>query len=181
MTASSTEPLTHPSPVSGLRLLPAPASAPPYDDEAPTGGPGLRLVPPLPPEAQVLRSEPPAQDPWAVATRTPAEVLPGSRAFAHALVQVVLEVLAGVRPLRQLQRDTTPELYARLQAGLPVGPRSCGPRPDGRSVRSLHVQERPEGVAEVCATVDRGGRAVALALRLEGLDGRWRCTDLAGV
>jgi hypothetical protein len=45
----------------------------------------------------------------------------------------------------------------------------------------LHVQERPEGVVEVCATVQRGGRVAALALRLEGFDGRWRCTVLQGV
>jgi len=48
-------------------------------------------------------------------------------------------------------------------------------------VRSLHLQERPEGVVEVCATVQRGTRAGAFALRLEGLDGRWRCTELLGV
>jgi hypothetical protein len=49
------------------------------------------------------------------------------------------------------------------------------------AVRSLHVQERPEGVAEVCATVRRGPRMAAIALRLEGIGGRWCCTELAGV
>jgi hypothetical protein len=47
-------------------------------------------------------------------------------------------------------------------------------------VRSVHVQERPEGVAEVCATVHRNGRAGAVALRLEGRNGAWRCTELVG-
>jgi hypothetical protein len=47
-------------------------------------------------------------------------------------------------------------------------------------VRSVHVQERPDGVAEVSATVRRGGRYAAVALRLEGVDGQWRCTELAG-
>jgi len=60
-------------------------------------------------------------------------------------------------------------------------PRSVGPRPGAQAVRSLHLQERPEGVVEVCATVQRGTRASAFALRLEGLDGRWRCTELLGV
>jgi hypothetical protein len=48
-------------------------------------------------------------------------------------------------------------------------------------VRSLHVQQRPEGVAEVCATVRRGERTAAIARRLEGVGGRWCCTDLAGL
>ena len=39
----------------------------------------------------------------------------------------------------------------------------------------------PEVVAEVCATVRRGERTSAIALRLEGISGRWCCTDLAGL
>jgi len=45
-------------------------------------------------------------------------------------------------------------------------------------VRSLHVSEPADGVAEVAASVRRGPRCTALALRLEGLDGRWQCTAL---
>lgn len=171
----------------GLRLVPAPTSAPPYDDELVDGRPVLRLVP-------ALRSAPthavPGDAPldhaesWLAASRTPTAALPPARAVATVLLQGMLEVLAGVRPLKQLQRDTTAELYARLQSSLESDPgrgQGGAARPNGRSVRSVHVQERPEGVAEVCATVVRGGRTAALALRLEGLDGRWRCTELAGV
>jgi hypothetical protein len=35
-----------------------------------------------------------------------------------------------------------------------------------------------DGVAEVSAVARRGGRAHAVAARLEGIDGRWRCTAL---
>jgi hypothetical protein len=45
-------------------------------------------------------------------------------------------------------------------------------------VRSLHVSEPADGVAEVCALVRRGGRSTAVALRLEGMDGRWKCTAI---
>ena len=86
-----------------------------------------------------------------------------------------------MRPLKQLQRDTTLELYARLSEALSARPVPRGNRPALQAVRSLHVQARPEGVAEVCATIRRGSQLVALALRLEGQDGRWRCTDLIGV
>jgi hypothetical protein len=34
------------------------------------------------------------------------------------------------------------------------------------------------GIAEVSVVVDDGRRARALAMRLEGADGRWRCTEL---
>ena len=198
MTAQPTEHLLldpHPA----LRLLPAPSSAPPYDDELPdapalrvvgmaprrvlpTAGPtpGAAAAPSVPAHSPRL-SEAQELDAWLAAERTPTSALPASRGHARALVQVLLEVLAGVRPVSQLRRETSSELYAVLEATVAGHPRTSGPRPDGRAVRSIHVQERPEGVVEVCATVLRAGRAGALALRLEGLDGRWRCTQLAGL
>ena len=58
---------------------------------------------------------------------------------------------------------------------------AAGARPVTGAVRSLHVQEHADGVAEVCATVRRGQRMAAVALRLEGLSGRWTCTELTCV
>ncbi|MCW2679085.1 MAG: hypothetical protein JWM62_486, partial [Frankiales bacterium] len=113
--------------------------------------------------------------------RTPVSDLPPARPVAHALVQGLLEVLAGVRPVSQLQRGTTPELFLQLEQVVHGRPRPVGARPVTGAVRSLHVQERPEGVAEVCATVRRGPRMAAIALRLEGIGGRWCCTELAGI
>lgn len=170
-----------------LRLLPVPVSEPPYDDELPVRlaapataplGPlrglapaPLRLVPALPP---VVGDE---DGP----VRTPVSDLPPARPVARALVQGLLEVLAGVRPVSQLQRSTTPELFLQLEQVVHGRPRATGARPVTGAVRSLHVQERPEGVAEVCATVRRGPRMAAIALRLEGVGGRWCCTELAGL
>ena len=157
-----------------LRLVPAPASAPPYDDEP--NVPVLRLVRSAPP--------PPAtfdDDAWLAAERTATAQLPASHVFARTLVQAVLEVLAGVRSIKQLRRDTTPELFTTLASSLEGRPQPVGVRPDLRAVRSLHVQERPEGIVEACATVQRDGRFGALALRLEGFEGRWRCTELTGL
>jgi len=61
-------------------------------------------------------------------------------------------------------------------------PPVAGRRPWARSVRSVHVSEPTDGVAEVTAVVDRGSRCAALALRMQGLDGRWLITalDLVG-
>lgn len=172
-----------------LRLLPVPSSEPPYDDELPVRladpataplGPlrglapaPLRLVPALPGHGDEDEDERPA--------RTPVSALPPARPVAHALVQGLLEVLAGVRPVSQLQRGTTPELFLELEQVVHGRPRPGGARPVTGAVRSLHVQERAEGVAEVCATVRRGPRLAAIALRLEGIGGRWCCTELAGI
>ena len=144
-----------------------------------TEPPALRLVP-SPASPGGLSGAVPGQDDDGP-TRTPLADLPPARPFAQALVQRLLEVAAGLRPVGQLQRDTTLELYDRLTAELSGRPRSAGPRPTRRDVVSVHVQARPEGVAEICATVRRAGRATALALRLEGRSGAWRCTELAGL
>jgi hypothetical protein len=187
MSVTATEPL----PATGaLRLLPAPCSEPPYDDELPAQ-PALHLVPgtpdPLetaprvaPPRLRVVPDELPdllglLDEP---APRTPSADLPAPQAFAHALVQRVLEIRAGVRPMLQLQRDTSPELFLDLETRMASLPRQTGARPTRADVRSVHVQQRPDGVAEVCATVRRGSRMRALALRLEGQRGRWVCTEL---
>jgi len=69
----------------------------------------------------------------------------------------------------------------QLELAVRSRPRTSGVRPGSGDVRSLHVQEREDGVAEVCATVRRGQRMAAVALRLEGLGGRWTCTELSCV
>jgi hypothetical protein len=194
-------PLVSPLPVAApederpvLRLLPAPACEPPYDDELPAGR-ALRAVPARPSAAPVLlRLVPrgpldagalladPDEEPGA---RTPLAQLPPARPFAHALVQRLLEVLAGLRPVSQLQRDTSFELFLELEQVVACHTaarrRHAERRPTRRDVRSVHVQARADGVAEVCATVRRGGRTTALALRLEGVGGAWCCTALLGV
>jgi len=137
----------------GLRLLPAPCSEPPYDDERPGGRPlplrpstfnprPLRLVPPVDEDPSLVQ----------------LDDLPPVQPFAHALIQRLLEVSAGVRPLKQLQRDTSLDVYDALEQILSARPRRTGPRPDGRAIRSVRVQQRPEGIAEVSATVRTGGR-----------------------
>lgn len=193
-----------------LRLVPAPCWEPPYDDERDpleTTAPSLRLVvtpdaPPPPPPAlpRPIPERTTTGRPAEKADedddedgldadereherrrRTPVESLPPARRFAHAMLQRLVEVDAGVRPLAQLERDLTLEAFEDLAARYAGSTRTPGPRPTAASVRSVHVQTRPEGVAEVCGTVLRGARPVAVALRLEGRDGTWRCTDLVGL
>ncbi|MBA3233080.1 MAG: hypothetical protein H0T17_03885 [Propionibacteriales bacterium] len=105
--------------------------------------------------------------------------LPAPRPWAARLLQAVVEVMCGLRPVGQLVRWTTSDVYDEIAQYVrsPVWS-SDGTSPCRGIVRSLHVTEPADGVAEVCALVSRGPRCSAVALRLEGLDGRWQCTAL---
>ncbi|GAB3593000.1 hypothetical protein GCM10027446_14550 [Angustibacter peucedani] len=105
--------------------------------------------------------------------------LPDPQRWSHRLVQVLVEVMGGHRPATQLLRWTTPEVYERVRALTLPRPRP-GARPGTRRpvVRSVRVCEPADGVAEVGAVVLGTHRAHALAVRLEGRDGRWRVTAL---
>ena len=135
--------------------------------------------PPARPAATPLRHVPPelfvedaeeSFDP----VRTPRDELEDPLPRAAMLTRALLEAMAGTRPLSQLAKWVTPEVLAVLQAA--VVHRS--PRPAPTALRRVLVAEPTPGIAEVTAIVDRGPRAEALALRLEGLDGRWLVTAL---
>jgi hypothetical protein len=117
--------------------------------------------------------------------KTPSTMLPAPTPWAGRLVQAVIEVVSGVRPVSQLVRWTTAPVYEALCARVarPVVSTGTGSRDLvttrlAEVVRSVRVSEPRDGVAEVCATVQQGPRCRAIALRLEGIDGRWQCTAL---
>lgn len=120
-------------------------------------------------------------DPFFAPQQTPRVALPDPRSWSGRFVQALVEVLAGDRPAAQLLRWTDHRVYNdvlnRVRALGPSGSAQRGDR--GRAmVRSVHVCEPRDGVAEVAVHVNHGGRSRAVAVRLEGLDGRWRCTAL---
>ncbi|MGI8699254.1 MAG: Rv3235 family protein [Mycobacteriales bacterium] len=178
-----------------VRRVPARALEPPYDDEAAPALPtqltegSLALAFPLPsgvpavPEAPtLLRLVPPGPgDPGPPTEHPVAHPLAAPRPWAGRLVQAVVEVLSGDRPATQLARWTTAGVYYDLQRAATRAAREravFASRPRTDVVRSLHVSEPADGVAEVCALIERDRRVRALALRIEGLDGRWQCTSL---
>jgi hypothetical protein len=109
---------------------------------------------------------------------TTRDLLPAPRSWAVRMVQAIVEVLAGVRPATQLVRWTSTEVYDEIASRImPATVTAEAATPRG-VVRSVHVTEPADGVAEVCALVRRGTRSTAVALRLEGMDGRWQCTAL---
>jgi hypothetical protein len=103
--------------------------------------------------------------------------LPDPSAWARRMAQAVVEVLSGVRPMAQLVRWTSLEVYAGLQSR--CAPTTPAPAPGRRAVvRTVRVCLPADGVVEASAVVVARGRVQAVALRLEGLDGRWRMTAL---
>jgi hypothetical protein len=102
--------------------------------------------------------------------------LPDPRGVGRRLVTLTLEAFAGRRPVGQLQPLVSPALFTALSERR--RPRWCTEGTAPLLISSLHVCEPVDGVAEVSAVARRGGRAHAVAARLEGIDGRWRCTAL---
>jgi hypothetical protein len=167
-----------------LQVRPVPRIDGPYDDERPE--PVIPMVAgtlalSFPPPTRVsvpLRLVPPAGGVSVASQPTRRDLLPDPRPWTARLAQAIAEVLAGARPAGQLSRVATLEVLQLLERGSGrLGTRPGHP-PQRPVVGSVHVSEPRDGIAEACAVVDTGPRRRALALRLEGIDGHWRCTAL---
>jgi len=190
------------SQVHGRRLprrIPTPISQPPYDDERGDfdGRPQtngslalstvVRRVQPQPqPHLELVVDKPVSRrsvDDETLFGRqpTPTAALPDVRAWAGRLGRSVAEVLTGDRPAQQLMRWTNDAVFTdlcrRSEALAGAGTAHRGMR-NRVSIVSVHVCEPRDGVAEASVHLRHGLRSRAYALRLEGLDGRWRCTAL---
>ncbi|TFV69749.1 hypothetical protein E4P40_22120 [Blastococcus sp. CT_GayMR20] len=174
--SSAAAPAPAPSP---LRLVVVPTPQPPLQD----GRVPVRLVhpglsAPRPAHRPGPRPRPAyaaRDDDFGPAWSARAE-LPDARDAGRRLITLTLEALAGRRPLAQLQPITSLGVFAALSGGR--RPRWCAEGTSPLVVGPVHVCEPVDGVAEVTAVARRGGRAHAVAARLEGIDGRWRCTAL---
>jgi Family of unknown function (DUF6459) len=179
------------------RLMPAPSSEPPYDDELGVSPAPARQSPgatqgtlaltftlpsgvaatPQPPRLRLVEGTGSGPADAADAPAALAEV----QAWAGTLAQAVVEVLAGDRPVGQLLRWTTARIYADVSRRAGLAARECTAVRRGRSravVRRVRVCQPAAGVAEATAVVSDGHRTRAIALRLQRTDGRWLCTAL---
>jgi hypothetical protein len=181
--------LAPPSPDTGadparrrLRLVVVPTPGPALEDE---GAPVRLLVPgrrtprptPVPgPRPRMDQPAPADETAGFGPVWSPRADLPDAQATGRRLVTLTLEAFAGRRPLGQLQSLVSPSLFTALTSGR--RPRWCSEGTAPLLISSVRVCEPVDGVAEVSAVARRGGRAHAVAARLEGIDGRWRCTAL---
>jgi hypothetical protein len=116
--------------------------------------------------------------------RTSSTVLPEPEPLLRNLTRGVLEVLAGVREIEQLARWLTEEAYRGLltRANLATRARSARGVPAVRPVHAILSVRHcapADGVIEAVVIVAGPARTRAVAIRLEGIDRRWRATSLA--
>lgn len=100
-------------------------------------------------------------------------------------MQALAEVIAGVRPVRQMSPWLTREVYQELATYVDDTYRGMvgAPRHQARIV-SVHLSMVDDHAAEVAARMVRRGRSHAIAIRLQYVtDARdrpmWRCTALS--
>lgn len=115
---------------------------------------------------------------------TSSSELPDPEPLLRNLTAGVLETLAGVRDLDQLARWLTEEAYRALltRVNLAIRARSARGVPAARpahSIVSVHHSSPADGVVEAVVIVAAPARTRAVAIRLEGMDRRWRATSLA--
>ncbi|MCV2394138.1 Rv3235 family protein [Actinotalea sp. M2MS4P-6] len=119
---------------------------------------------------------PPVDEPWAVpGAQAPSTAPADPTPLAGAVVLAAVEALSGSRPLVQLTRWVTPQVYEQLSARAPLQP----PRHRRRAtVRSTRVARLSPRVAEATVVLHDGERVRAAAARLEVHRRAWRVTVL---
>ena len=136
------------------------------------------------------RQDPPETD--SLAAQRAGDVVDIDRAarreferFSGRIVQAVVEIVGGDRPVSQVLRWTTPGVYQDLGRRAHLVARAVGQRPGQGGVqgtrphvvgvRTCFVSDQ---VAEVSAHVRYGRRSRAVAARFERHRGRWVCSAL---
>jgi hypothetical protein len=167
----------------------SPLTAHAASDETIAPGPApLRAVPVLAPDSQGPSQARPVpveheHSEYFDAQPTSTSSLPNPVPLMENLARCVLEVLAGARDLDQLSRWVADDVYrhllkrvvlstrARQARGAPVG------RPSFRIGNTITC-EPADGVVEGVVIVHGKARTRAVAIRLEGLDKRWRASAI---
>jgi hypothetical protein len=114
---------------------------------------------------------------------TPTASLPDPRPLIENLTRCVIEILAGARDLDQISRWVSDDVYRHLLKRVVLSTRArrakgqTATRPSF-TVGSATLCEPRDGVVEAVVIVRGRARTRAVALRLEGLDSRWRATAI---
>jgi hypothetical protein len=114
---------------------------------------------------------------------TPTASLPLPDPLLENLTRCVIEILAGARDLEQISRWVTDDVYRHLLKRVVLSTRArqakgqVATRPTF-SLGTLMTCEPRDGVVESVVIVRGRARSRAVAIRLEGLDRRWRATAI---
>jgi hypothetical protein len=127
--------------------------------------PKLYLVP----TPEYLEGEEP--DPEMAKRPSPLTDLPKLDDWVGKYVVSLVEICGGKRPVQQLARWTHRVTYQQLISL--IGQWKPLPK-----IRKFYISEPLEGIAEVTITLRFETRVRALALRFEGIEKRWVCTNM---
>ncbi|GAA2040508.1 hypothetical protein GCM10009819_27550 [Agromyces tropicus] len=110
--------------------------------------------------------------------------LPDPEPILRNLTHCVIEVLAGARDLEQLARWVTDDVYRNLSKRVVLAARARrakgqAPQRPAFTVGRVHLCEPVDGIVEAVVLVHQRARSRAVAIRLEGLDQRWRASVIS--
>ncbi|HEY5905876.1 MAG TPA: Rv3235 family protein [Actinomycetota bacterium] len=110
--------------------------------------------------------------------------LPDPEPMLRNLTHCVIEVLAGARDLEQLARWVTDDVYRNLSKRVVLAARARrvkgqAPQRPAFSLGRVITCEPADGVVEAVVMVHQRARSRAVAIRLEGLDQRWRASAIS--
>jgi hypothetical protein len=114
---------------------------------------------------------------------TSTAALPDPRPLIENLTRCVVEVLAGARDLEQLSRWVTDDVYRHLLKRVVLSSRARQVKGQKASrpvftLGSITLCEPADGIVEAVVIVRGRARTRAVAIRLEGLDRRWRASAI---
>jgi Family of unknown function (DUF6459) len=174
------------SDLSSLRLVTVPHAAPPYDCQVHGARcpAGADVAPPAAPVLPVLPDAVPVLPDAVPGLPDGVPVLPDA-AWPRRVAVVIVEVLAGVRPDRQLVPLATDRVRARVRNLAPLLAAERRPR-----IARIVMSRPADRVVEMTVVVTFGARSRALAMRFEQMaarpaapgwparPARWLCTAL---
>lgn len=114
---------------------------------------------------------------------TSTAALPDPAPLLENLTRCVVEILAGARELEQIARWVSDDVYRHLLKRIVISSRArqvTGQQPTrpAFTIGSTTICEPRDGVVEAVVIVRGRARVRAVAIRLEGLDNRWRATAI---
>jgi uncharacterized SAM-binding protein YcdF (DUF218 family) len=142
----------------------------------------MSAVPPPTPERRHLSAV--GTDEYFDRQLTPRSELPDPSVLIENLATGVVEVLGGVRDLEQLGRWLSEGVYRHLLRRSVIAARGRAARGQaaGRPVAAVaatRITFPASNVVEATVLLHGAARTRAVAIRLEGMDSRWRATALA--
>ena len=142
----------------------------------------MSAVPPQPPAHRHLAAV--RAEEYFERQATPRSALPDPAVFVENLATGVVEVLGGIRDLEQLGRWLSEGVYRHLLRRSMIAARGRAvrgqqPAPPIAVVAATRITFPADNVVESTVLLHGAARTRAVAIRLEGLDNRWRATALA--